>query len=97
MRKLALPVELETLFIVAEESAESAGGYLQTKLRNADVCYLGGHFMFWEFPDEFNAALETYLYKLWKERQIDLSGEHHPAKAGPLMRGVRRKTSFDSQ
>ncbi len=56
--------ELKTLFIVAEESAEKASDYLQTKLPNADVCYLGGHFMFWEFPYEFNAALETYLCKL---------------------------------
>jgi pimeloyl-ACP methyl ester carboxylesterase len=56
--------KLKTLFIVAEESADKARDYLGAKLPNADTCYMGGHFMFWEFPDEFNAALEKYMDRL---------------------------------
>ncbi len=53
--------EMKTLFIVAKESAESAADYLRSNLPNATAEFLGGHFMFWEFPNEFNAILETYL------------------------------------
>lgn len=53
--------ELKTLFIVAQESADMAANYLQTNLPNATAEFLGGHLMFWEFPNEFNTILETYL------------------------------------
>ena len=56
--------ELKTLFVIAEESAEKSRTYLQSNLPNANVCYLGGHFMFLEFADEFNAALGNYLDSL---------------------------------
>ena len=55
---------LKTLFVVAEESADKARDYLQTKLPNARVEYLGGHIMFWEFPDAFNTILESYINSL---------------------------------
>lgn len=53
--------ELKTLFVVANEAAETAAAYLQVNLPNADAKFLGGHLMFWEYPNEFNALLETYL------------------------------------
>ena len=56
--------ELKTLFIVADDATEKAAAYLQTSLPNAKAEYLGGHFMFWEFPDEFNAILDSYLNSL---------------------------------
>lgn len=56
--------ELETLFIVAEDAADKAAAYLQSNLPNAKAEYLGGHFMFWEFPDEFNTIIENYLGSL---------------------------------
>ncbi len=55
---------MKTLFVVADESADKAKDYLQSKLPNANAEYLGGHFMFWEFPEEFNTILESYLDSL---------------------------------
>jgi len=56
--------EIKTLFIVADDDADKAATYLQTNLPNAKTEYLGGHFMFWEFPTEFNAFLDDYLTNL---------------------------------
>lgn len=56
--------ELNTLFIVADESADKAADYLKSKLPNANVEHLGGHLMFWEFPNKFNAILASYLKSL---------------------------------
>ena len=56
--------EIKTLFIVATDASDKAAAYLQTNLPNASVEYLGGHFMFWEFPDEFNDVLDGYLMSL---------------------------------
>lgn len=53
--------EMETLFIVAENARDIATDYLDLNLPNAKAEFLGGHFMFWEFPNEFNAVLERYL------------------------------------
>lgn len=55
---------LRTLFIVADDAAEKATDYLEMNLPNAEVEFLGGHFMFWEFPSEFNAYLQRYLDSL---------------------------------
>ncbi len=52
---------LPTLFIVAESSADIAKTYLDTRLPNAQVECFGGHMMFWEYPEKFNAVLERYL------------------------------------
>ncbi len=56
--------EMKSLFVVANEASDKAAAYLKKNLPNAKVAYLGGHFMFWEFPTEFNAILETYLKSL---------------------------------
>ena len=56
--------EMKTLFIIAEEATDEAAEYLYTNLPNAKAEYLGGHFMFWEYPNEFNAILESYLESL---------------------------------
>ena len=56
--------QMKTLFVVADESADKASDYLQSKLPNAKVEFLGGHLMFWEFPNEFNTTLESYLKSL---------------------------------
>ena len=56
--------EMKTLFIIADEAADKAAKYLRKNLPNAKAEYLGGHFMFWEFPNEFNAILENYLKDL---------------------------------
>jgi len=55
---------LKTLFIVADSSEDKARIYLETKLPNAKAEYLGGHVMFWEFPEKFNTILGNYLGSL---------------------------------
>jgi len=55
---------MNTMFVVAESAEQLARAYLDTKLPNADVEFLGGHVMFWEFPEKFNSILESYLEKL---------------------------------
>lgn len=52
---------LPTLFVVPEDSADTAKRYLNTHLPNAECKSLGRHFMFWEHPHEFNAILEAFL------------------------------------
>ncbi len=55
---------LPALFVVAQSSAGDAIPYLKRHLPNTQVQLMGGHFMFWEHPEDFNAILETYLQSL---------------------------------
>ncbi len=55
---------LPALFVVAESSADVAVPYLRKHLPNTQVQLLGGHFMFWEHPQQFNEVLETYIKSL---------------------------------
>jgi len=55
---------LPALFVVAESSADEAIPYLEQHLPNAEVRLMGGHFMFWEYPEEFNLMLDAYLQAL---------------------------------
>jgi pimeloyl-ACP methyl ester carboxylesterase len=52
---------LPALFVVADSASDSASTYLAARLPNARMASLGGHLMFWEYPEEFNAILEGYL------------------------------------
>ena len=52
---------LPTLFIVAGVSRDRAKPYLETRLPKAQLESFGGHMMFWEFPERFNAVLEKFL------------------------------------
>jgi hypothetical protein len=45
-------------------SADAAMPYLKRHLPNTQVQLMGGHFMFWEYPEDFNAILESYLEEL---------------------------------
>ncbi|MEW2912857.1 alpha/beta hydrolase [Leisingera sp. JC11] len=55
---------LPGLFVVADSSADKALPYLKRHLSNTEVELLGGHFMFWEHPDQFNAILDAFIAKL---------------------------------
>ncbi len=55
---------LPTLFVLAESSADIAKRYLRQHLPNAEQAVFGGHVMFWEHPEKFNAALQAYLDRL---------------------------------
>ncbi len=54
---LALP----TLFIVDEGAADRAKRHIELRLPNARTEFFGGHMMFWEYPEKFNAVLEKFL------------------------------------
>ncbi|MGN0170874.1 MAG: alpha/beta fold hydrolase [Lachnospiraceae bacterium] len=48
-------------FIVREQWGKQARAHLKTLCPNAGVHVLGGHMMFYEFPEEFNRILEKVL------------------------------------
>ena len=45
----------------ADGWTETAKAWLATNAPNSETFVLGLHLMFWEFPDRFNAALDTFL------------------------------------
>jgi len=55
---------LPSLFVVAEDRKEQAKSYIERQLPNAQAEFLGGHMMFWEYPEKFNAILERFLRHL---------------------------------
>ena len=56
--------ELKALMFVANVSAGAAIPYLERHLPNTEVEQFGGHFMFWEHHEEFNAVLRKYVESL---------------------------------
>lgn len=50
-----------SLNVVAEHWADTAVPFLEKHFPNTKVAVLGGHMMFWEHPDEFNAILNDFL------------------------------------
>ena len=53
--------EIPSVFFVADHWAETARPFLATHCPNARVDAFGGHMMFWEYPDRFNALLAEFL------------------------------------
>ncbi len=53
--------KLPALIIVAESAAGKALPYIKKHLPNTQVQLFGGHFMFWEYPDQFNKTLESFF------------------------------------
>jgi len=52
---------IPTLTVVAEHWADTAVSYINEHYPESQVAVLGGHMMFWEYPDEFNALMEQFL------------------------------------
>lgn len=50
-----------TLFVVAEHWAPTASAFLAEHCPSARVEVLGGHLMFWEHAERFNAVLDDFL------------------------------------
>jgi non-heme chloroperoxidase len=50
-----------SLFVVAEHWAEVAKPYIEKNWPRAQVQVLGGHMMFWEHPEKFNAILREFI------------------------------------
>jgi non-heme chloroperoxidase len=55
---------LPSLFVVAKHWKDKSKSYLDQRLPNAQVEFFGGHMMFWEYPEKFNAVLEGFLKNL---------------------------------
>lgn len=53
--------EVPSLFCVADHRAETARPFLARHCPNARVEAFGGHMMFWEYPEKFNALLADFL------------------------------------
>ena len=45
----------------ADGWTEPAKAWLATNAPNSETFVLGLHLMFWEFPDQFNAAFDAFL------------------------------------
>ena len=50
-----------SLFILAEHWAETAKVFLKKNCPNTEVAVLGGHMMFWEYPQKFNRILDDFI------------------------------------
>ena len=53
--------DIPSLFVVAEHWGETAKPYLAEHCPNSRVEVFGGHMMFWEYPERFNAVLSEFL------------------------------------
>lgn len=52
---------MPSLFVVASHWSDVAVPYLEAHLPMSDVSVFGGHMMFWEYPDQFNEVVTTFL------------------------------------
>lgn len=59
--KLLDEQQVPALNVVAEHWAASAKAYLAREVPGSKVEVLGGHMMFWEYPEQFNALLAAFL------------------------------------
>ncbi len=56
-----LDAQRPSLFVVAEHWADKARPYLERNWPHSQVEVLGGHMMFWEHPEAFNAILRRFV------------------------------------
>lgn len=52
---------LPVLYFVSEKDSEAANRWIEANTPAAEVRTLGGHMMFWEYPDEFNREVLRFL------------------------------------
>ena len=58
----AVDAEIPSLFVVAEHWSETAQGVSsRSTARGPGVEVFGGHMMFWEYPERFNALLADFV------------------------------------
>lgn len=59
-----LEQSLPSRFYISHHWSEIATQYLARELPKSSVSILGGHMMFWEYPQQFNSDLKTFLQSL---------------------------------
>ncbi|GAB4423207.1 MAG: hypothetical protein OHK0015_00530 [Chloroflexi bacterium OHK40] len=57
----ALSEAVPTLYVLAEHWAGTATAFLGRAFPRVQTAVLGGHMMFWEHPERFNATIEAFL------------------------------------
>ena len=55
---------LPSLMFIAEHWADVAKPFVETQLPGYDIQVMGGHLMFYEYPEKWNGYLEEFLNKL---------------------------------
>ena len=60
----AIDGKIPVLNFVSEAQAPSAKAWLAKNAPHSEIFILGNHWMFHEFPDKFNAALDGFLTKV---------------------------------
>ncbi|MEZ5668090.1 MAG: alpha/beta hydrolase [Alphaproteobacteria bacterium] len=63
MRETAIALDgaVPTMHVIAEHWQDTAVPFVERTLPHARVEVMGGHMMFWEYPEKFNAALADFL------------------------------------
>ncbi len=57
----ALDAKTPTLNVVAKHWSETASAFVKKQMPKSEILVLGGHMMFWEHSDAFNAALKKFI------------------------------------
>lgn len=55
---------IPSLMFIAEHWQDVAKPFVEQQLPGYETCVMGGHLMFYEYPQKWNAALEAFLNKL---------------------------------
>jgi len=55
--------EIPSLMFIARHWAAVAEPYMKTRFPETETLVMGGHLMFYEYPEAWNSALETFLNK----------------------------------
>jgi non-heme chloroperoxidase len=50
-----------SLIVVAEHWADTAKNFIHEHFPNTKIAVLGGHMMFWEYPEKFNEILKDFI------------------------------------
>lgn len=53
--------EVPTIMFIAEHWADIAKPYMKNNYPKITTCVMGGHLMFWEYPERFNEELSQFL------------------------------------
>lgn len=63
MRDVAMSLDeaVPTMHVIAEHWQDVAVPYVERTLPHARIEVMGGHMMFWEYPEKFNTALADFL------------------------------------
>ena len=53
--------KLPVLYVVSEHASRAATTWIEANTPGSELCALGAHMMFWEYPEQFNRAVTGFL------------------------------------